>query len=58
MLYRPKQALYGQLLDALRKAGGQKLRFKDTLRHNLRNIGIDHKNWEKIACDRSGWKEI
>ena len=31
----PKLVLYGQLLDAPRKAGGQKLRFKDTLRHNL-----------------------
>ena len=37
----PKQVLYGQLLDAPRKAGGQKLRFKDTLRHNLQNVGID-----------------
>ena len=39
----PKQVLYGQLLDAPRKAGGQKLRFKDTLRHNLQNVGSDHK---------------
>ena len=42
----PKQVLYSQLLDAPKKAAGQKLRFKDTLRHNLQNIGIDHKNWE------------
>ena len=38
----PKQVLDGQLLDAPRKAGGQKLRF--TLRHNLQNVDINHKN--------------
>ena len=43
--------------DASRKAGGQKLRFKGTLRHNLQNASIDHKNWEMIACDRSMWKK-
>ena len=51
------QVLYSQWLDALRKAGGQKLRFKDTLRHNLQIVGIDHKNWEMIACDHSRWKK-
>ena len=39
----PKAVLYCQLLDAPRKAGDQKLRFKDTLRHNLQNVDIDHK---------------
>ena len=34
----PKQVLYGQLLDSPRLHGGQKLRFKDTLRHNLQKI--------------------
>ena len=53
-----KQVLYGQLLDAPRKAVGQKLRFKDTVRHNLQNVDIDRKNWEMIACDRSMWKKI
>ena len=40
----PKQVLYGQLLDAPRKSGGQKLRFRDILRHNLQNVDIDNKN--------------
>ena len=56
-VYQNNKVLYGQLLDAPRKAGGQKLRFKDTLRHNLQNVGVDHKNWEMIACDGSMWKK-
>ena len=34
----PKQVLFGQLLNAPRKPGGQKLRYKDTVRHNLQNV--------------------
>ena len=52
-----KHVLYGQLLDAPRTSGGQKLWFKDILRHNLRNVSIDHRNWEVIKCDHSRWKK-
>ena len=38
----PKQVLFGQLLNAPRKPGGQKLRYKDTVRqcvHSSRQLG-------------------
>ena len=44
-------------IRCIKKAGGQKLRFKDTLGHYLQNVGIDHKNWEMIACDSSMWRK-
>ena len=53
----PKQVLFGQLLNAPRKPGGQKLRYKDTVRHNLQNVCIHQDNWEVLASDRSTWKE-
>ena len=49
----PKQVLFGQLLNAPRKPGGQKLRYKDSVRHNLQNVCIHQDNWEVLASDRS-----
>ena len=53
----PKQVLFGQLLNAPRNPGDQKLRYKDTVRHNLQNVCIHQDNWEVLASDRSTWKE-
>lgn len=52
----PKAVFYGQLKEGFRTAGGQKLRFKDTLKANLKSCGIDPSNWEKVAVDRSLWR--
>ena len=48
----PKQGFYGQLLNAKRRTGGQKLRYKDMLCHHLQNVGINQDNWESMASDR------
>ena len=52
----PKQLLYGELCIGTRTHGGQRLRFKDTLRLNLKkcNIGQD---WETLAQNRSAWRK-
>ena len=53
----PKQVFYGQLLNAKRRTGGQKLRYKDMLCHHLQNVGINQANWESLASDRLVWRK-
>ena len=55
-VYQNKTAILS-VVRCTKKAGDQKLRFKDTLRHNLQNVDIYHKNWKMIACDRSMWQK-
>ena len=52
-----KQVFYGQLLNAKRRTGGLKLRYKDMLRHHLQNVGINQNNWESLAPDRLVWRK-
>ena len=52
----PKQVLFGQLLNAPRKVGGQKLRYKDTVRHNLQNVCIHQDNWKVHQIVQRGRK--
>ena len=51
-----RTVFYGQLKEGSRTAGGQKLRFKDTLKSNLKSCNIDISNWESYALDRSLWR--
>ena len=53
----PKQVFYGQLLNAKRRTGGQKLRYKDMLRHQLQNVGFNQNNWESLASDHLVWRK-
>ena len=52
----PKRILYGELQAGARSQGGQKKRFKDTLKASLKDFGIDHNSWETLAQDRSEWQ--
>ena len=52
----PKIALYGELSSGVRSVGGQRKRYKDTLKQSLRSCGISVDNWELIAVDRSSWR--
>ena len=52
----PKQLLYGELRDGERHQGDQRKRFKDSLKHNMKQCGIDEVNWETMAGDRSRWR--
>ena len=40
----PMTVFYGQLKEDYRTAGGQKLRFKETLKSNLKSCNIDTSN--------------
>ena len=52
----PKMLLYGQLKEGQRGLGRPLLRFKDTLKANLRNCNTDAANWEDTAADRERWR--
>ena len=50
----PKQILYGELAQGVRKVGGQKLRYKDVSKRHMKSIGLEVNTWEHQASDRSG----
>ena len=52
----PRAVFYGQLKEGSRTAGGQKLRFKDTLKSNLKSCNTDISNRESYASDRFLWR--
>ena len=52
----PKQLLYGELRDGERHQGGQRKPFKDSLKHNMKQCGINEVNLETMAVDRSRWR--
>jgi len=54
----PKQLLFGELSDGKRSVGGQKKRFKDTLKTSLKSFNIDTTTWEKLAGNRSAWRDL
>ena len=54
----PKQLLYGELCYGKRSLGGQKKRFKDTLKKTLTSFNIDVTNWEVCAQDRPLWRSM
>ncbi|KAK1886523.1 Secreted RxLR effector protein 78, partial [Dissostichus eleginoides] len=54
----PKQVLYSQLVKGKRAPGGQKKRYKDNIKTNLKKCHIDLKAWEDMATDRATWRNI
>jgi len=46
----PKQLLCGQLVDGQGRQGGQKKRFKDSLRVTLKSCGVPQNDWEVVAA--------
>lgn len=52
----PKQLFYGQLEHYKRNPGGQKLRYKDTLKNNLKACRISTESWEDLARQRCAWR--
>ena len=49
----PKKILYGELQVEKRSHGGQKKRYKDTLKASLKDFNIPTESWEQIAQDRT-----
>ena len=44
------------LCCGLRPVGRPKLRFKDTCKRDMIEIGLDVENWETLAADRARWR--
>ena len=51
----PKKILYGVLQVRKCSHGGQKKRYKDTLKASLKDFNIPTESWEQIAQDRTKW---
>ena len=49
----PKKVLYGELQEGKRSQGGQKKRYKDTLKASLKDFNIPTESWEQAAQDRT-----
>ena len=47
----PKKILYGELQIGKCSHGGQKKRYKDTLKASLKDFNIPTESWEQIARD-------
>ena len=52
----PKKLLYGELQVGKRSHGGQKKRFKDTLKNSMKSFNIRPDSLETTAMDRSVWR--
>ena len=53
-----KKILYGDLQVGKRSHGGQKKRYKDTLKASLKDFNIPTESWEQIAQDRTKWRGL
>ena len=53
----PKKILYGELQVGKRSHGGQKKRYKDTLKASLKDF-IPNESWEQIAQDCTKWRGL
>jgi hypothetical protein len=51
----PKNLLFGELHLRNQSQGGQKKRYKDTLKASLRHCCIDFADWENVTTDRPGY---
>jgi len=48
--------LFGELKFGHRTQGGQKKRYKDSLKKSLKDFSIDHRSWENMAQIRATWR--
>ena len=54
----PKKVLYGELQEGKRSQGGQKKRYKDTLKASHKDFNIPIESWEQAAQDRTKWRRL
>ncbi|KAK3885559.1 hypothetical protein Pcinc_008347 [Petrolisthes cinctipes] len=52
----PKQLLFGELCQGKRSVGGQRKRFKDSLKTSLKDFSIRTGSWETLATDHLTWR--
>ena len=53
----PRQVLYSQLPDGQRPRGRPRLRYKDTIKRNLKKGDIDTNSWKSLALQRDVWRD-
>ena len=53
----PKQIFYSELSSGARSRGGQRKRYKDTLKQTLKMTGMDTETWHELAENRTGWRQ-
>ena len=51
-----KNVLYVELQEGKRAQGGQKKRYKDTLKASLKDFNISTESWKQAAQDRTKWR--
>jgi len=54
----PKQLFYGELCSGKRTVGGQRKRYKDSLKVSLKDFNISTESWESLASDRPSWRQL
>ena len=52
----PKKVLYGELQEGKRSQGGQKKRYKDTLKASLKDFSFPTESWEQAVQNRTKWR--
>ena len=52
----PKKVLYGEVQEGKHSQGGQRKRYKDTLKTLLKDLNIPTETWEQAAQDRTKWR--
>ena len=53
----PRQVLYSQLPDGQRPRGLPRLRYKDTIKRNLKKRDIETNSWKSLALLRDVWRD-
>ena len=54
----PKKVFYGELKEGKHSQGGQKKRYKDTLKYSLKDFDMQMGPWEPSAQERSKWRGL
>ena len=54
----PKAVFYSELASGSRTLGCPLQRYRDKMKANMQSAGIDPRNWETLACNRSKWREV
>ena len=53
----PKRLMYGELATGAWPQGRPFLRFRDTLKRDVKAIGLDTDTWHTLAIERDSWKQ-
>ena len=54
----PDERLQKKVQEGKRSQGGQKKRYKDTLKASLKDFNIPIESWEQVAQDRTKWRRL